>query len=255
VFAVGIVDLSVIDKNNFLDLNNIKEKQSFLNNNENLDAFLFPLNIQSDDYKNFFEEIEKKYKKSFVYIVKKGESLYQISKKFDVSLKDLLSYNGLSEKSIIKEGDKIYIPGIKPQAIIEKGQIAKRKNKVEFVVALKDIDNFVIPVSGLNWKEKHGVNGTDIASPCGSEVYASQDGIVIESSDGWNGGYGNYIIIQHKNNVLTVYGHLSLRLVEKGDEVKKGQLIGYVGNTGYTIGPTGCHLHFELRGGLNPLLK
>jgi murein DD-endopeptidase MepM/ murein hydrolase activator NlpD len=39
------------------------------------------------------------------------------------------------------------------------------------------------------------------------------------------------------------------------DEVEKGELIGYVGNTGYTLGPTGCHLHFEVRGGQNPLLK
>jgi murein DD-endopeptidase MepM/ murein hydrolase activator NlpD len=46
-----------------------------------------------------------------------------------------------------------------------------------------------------------------------------------------------------------------LRLVEVGNEVEKGELIGYVGNTGYTLGPTGCHLHFEVRGGQNPLLK
>jgi murein DD-endopeptidase MepM/ murein hydrolase activator NlpD len=86
-------------------------------------------------------------------------------------------------------------------------------------------------------------------------VYAANSGTVVESSDGWNGGYGNYIIIKHSNGSYSLYGHLSLRLVSIGDTVDKGELIGYVGNTGYTVGPTGCHLHFEIRGASNPLLK
>ena len=214
--------------------------------------FLFPLKLDQESLKNMTEEKEKKNNSGWKYVVKKGETLWQISKKFKVSMKDLLYYNDLTENSIIKAGDKIVIYGIKPQAIIA-GPIKQFTGK--FVSALKEISNFVVPVSGFNWGRKHGVNGTDIAAPCSSEVYAAQGGIVVESSDGWNNGYGNYIIIRHQNGSYSLYGHLSLRIVEIGDEVKKGELIGYVGNTGYTLGPTGCHLHFEVRGETNPLLK
>jgi murein DD-endopeptidase MepM/ murein hydrolase activator NlpD len=224
--------------------------------------FLFPLNLDQESLKKMIEEkenskkmVEEKEKKKssgWQYVVKKGETLWQISKKFKVPLEDLLYYNGLSENSIIKAGDKIVIPGVKPQAIIA-GPVKKFAGK--FVSALQEIGNFIVPTSGFNWGKKHSFNGTDISAPCGSEVYAAQSGVVVESSDGWNSGYGNYIIIRHGNGSYSLYGHLSLRLVEVGNEVEKGELIGYVGNTGYTLGPTGCHLHFEVRGGQNPLLK
>ncbi len=224
--------------------------------------FLFPLKLDQESLKKMIEEkenskkmVEEKEKKKssgWQYVVKKGETLWQISKKFKVPLEDLLYYNGLSENSIIKAGDKIVIPGVKPQAIIG-GPVKKFAGK--FVSALQEIGNFIVPVSGFNWGKKHSFNGTDISAPCGSEVYAAQSGVVVESSDGWNSGYGNYIIIRHRNGSYSLYGHLSLRLVEVGNEVEKGELIGYVGNTGYTLGPTGCHLHFEVRGGQNPLLK
>jgi LysM repeat protein len=225
--------------------------------------FLFPLNLDQESFKKMIEEKEKFLKKmieekekkknsGWQYVVKKGETLRQISKKFKVPLSDLLSYNGMSENSIVKAGDKIVIPGVKPEGTFT---VPPKKFAGKFVSALEEIGDFIIPTSGLNWGKKHSFNGTDIAAPCGSEVYASQSGVVVESSDGWNGGYGNYIIIRHQNGSYTLYGHLSLRIVEIGDKVEKGELIGYVGNTGHTLGPTGCHLHFEVRGGQNPLLR
>jgi murein DD-endopeptidase MepM/ murein hydrolase activator NlpD len=214
--------------------------------------FLFPLSFDQETLKKMIDEKEKKKIAGWKYEIKKGETLWDISKKFKVPLKDLLYYNDLSENSIIKAGDKIVIPGVKPQAIIA-GPVKQFAGK--FVSALKEIGNFIIPASGFNWGKKHSFNGSDISAPCSSEVYAANSGVVVESSDGWNNGYGNYIIIRHQNGSYTLYGHLSLRLVEIGDEVAKGQLIGYVGNTGHTIGQTGCHLHFEVRGAPNPLLR
>lgn len=214
--------------------------------------FLFPLKLDNESLKKIIDEKEKKRSTSWQYVVKKGETLWEISRKFKVPLDDLLYYNNLTEKSVVKAGDKIVIPGVKPQAVITH---PVKQFAGKFVSALKGVGNFIIPTSGFNWGRKHGVNGTDIAAPCGSEVYAAQSGVVVESLDGWNSGYGNYIIIRHPNGIYTLYGHLSLRVVEIGDEVEKGELIGYVGNTGYTVGPTGCHLHFEVRGGSNPLLK
>ena len=61
---------------------------------------------------------------------------------------------------------------------------------------------------------------------------------------GCNGGYGNYVVIDHGNGLLTYYGHMSRAIVSAGTYVQQGQTIGYMGSTGYS---TGNHLHFEVR--------
>jgi len=80
--------------------------------------------------------------------------------------------------------------------------------------------------------------GVDLATPCGTPIYASGDGIV--SYSGWNGSYGNYIEINH-GQLSTGYGHQSKLVAKVGDHVSQGDLIGYVGSTGKS---TGCHVHF-----------
>jgi predicted chitinase len=90
----------------------------------------------------------------------------------------------------------------------------------------------------------HNHKGQDIAAPTGTKVKSVDDGVVVRSSPvDQGGGYGNFIIIKHKD-FYSAYGHLSKRDVNKGDTVKKGQLIGLVGSTGMSTGP---HLHFEIR--------
>lgn len=84
--------------------------------------------------------------------------------------------------------------------------------------------------------------GVDLACPTGTKVYAAQSGKVITA--GWYGGYGNAVVIYHGNNVSSVYGHNSSLAVSAGQTVKRGQLIAYVGSTGWS---TGSHLHFEVR--------
>ena len=85
-------------------------------------------------------------------------------------------------------------------------------------------------------------DGIDIAGlGCGSPVYAANSGTVIQA--GWYYGYGNCIQISHGNGIVSVYGHLNSVYVSTGQTVKKGQRIGAMGNTGYSIG---CHLHFQL---------
>ena len=83
--------------------------------------------------------------------------------------------------------------------------------------------------------------GIDIADNYGAPVYASASGYVQRA--GWYGGYGKYIKISHDYGYATAYGHLSSIEISAGDYVSKGQLIGYVGSTGYSTGP---HLHFEV---------
>ena len=83
--------------------------------------------------------------------------------------------------------------------------------------------------------------GIDIAANYGTPIYASAAGYVQRA--GWYGGYGKYIKISHDYGYATAYGHLSSIEISAGDYVSKGQIIGYVGSTGYSTGP---HLHFEV---------
>jgi murein DD-endopeptidase MepM/ murein hydrolase activator NlpD len=91
--------------------------------------------------------------------------------------------------------------------------------------------------------------GLDIAVPCGTPIKAAASGSVI--SAGWNsGGYGNMTLINHGNGLSSLYGHQSSIIVSSGQSVTQGQVIGYVGSTGKS---TGCHVHFEVRVGGNPV--
>lgn len=83
--------------------------------------------------------------------------------------------------------------------------------------------------------------GTDLAANHGDEILAFADGKVHAA--GTSDSYGNYIILSHEGNVKTLYAHMSSFEIAEGQEVKKGQLIGRVGQSGVTTGP---HLHFEL---------
>jgi septal ring factor EnvC (AmiA/AmiB activator) len=84
--------------------------------------------------------------------------------------------------------------------------------------------------------------GIDIGAPMGATITASAGGRVIYA--GWEGGYGNTIIIDHGGQTSTLYGHCSQIFVAEGQDVQRGQAIGAVGATGDATGP---HLHFEIR--------
>jgi murein DD-endopeptidase MepM/ murein hydrolase activator NlpD len=85
--------------------------------------------------------------------------------------------------------------------------------------------------------------GIDLAGPLGTPVYATADG-VVDRSEWNNGGYGNLIEITHGQGIQTRFGHLSQRLVQIGQRIHRGQLIGLMGSTGRS---TGSHLHYEVR--------
>ncbi len=107
----------------------------------------------------------------------------------------------------------------------------------------------------FNYRNIEFHSGVDVSCPRGSEVLAARDGKVIFT--GFEGGYGNLVVVQHECGYRSYYGHLSRPLVRPGDTVKRGAVVGLSGNTGRTTGP---HLHFEVRRGdvaVNPgiLLK
>jgi len=183
------------------------------------------------------------------YTVKKGDSLGKLAIKYKISASVIREYNDL-EKDTLKINEKIILPGAKEQIIIN--NVAKSGTKI---TDTGGSGFFMYPTVGWNWGEAHGIGGcaVDIANTCGTPIYASADGTVIDVRvSGYNAGYGLYIKIQHNNGTSTLYAHLSQILIANGQYVSRGQLIGKMGTTGKS---TGCHLHFEVKGAKNPFIK
>lgn len=118
--------------------------------------------------------------------------------------------------------------------------------------------NFVLPTIGHNFGKQHAHNGVDVATACGDLVYAADEGVIKEASmtGAWNGGYGNFVVVEHSGGLQTKYAHLKTvtkNMARVGDRVIPGDPIGFVGSTGES---TGCHLHFEVsEGAVNPLVQ
>ena len=91
--------------------------------------------------------------------------------------------------------------------------------------------------------------GMDFASPVGTEIYATGDGVVVRA-DADASGYGNHVRINHGYGYLTLYGHMSKINVRPGQKVHRGDVIGFVGNTGKSVGP---HLHYEVHKNGQPI--
>ncbi len=87
--------------------------------------------------------------------------------------------------------------------------------------------------------------GLDLRAYCGSKIFASADGKVVFAEKGKNGGFGNSVIIKHRDNTYTHYAHLDNIYVEKGNKVNAGETIALAGNTG--LPNIACHLHYEVR--------
>lgn len=99
--------------------------------------------------------------------------------------------------------------------------------------------------TGLRYVEAFNVStghrAIDYAAPMGTPIRAVGDGTIARAS--WNGSYGNFISIRHNGTYTTNYAHLSRYAVKSGQRVKQGDIIGYVGSTGFSTGP---HLHYEM---------
>lgn len=90
-------------------------------------------------------------------------------------------------------------------------------------------------------------NGLDFGAPIGTPILAAEDGRVVAAGNQdaycYKGAYGRFVVLDHSNNLTTLYGHMSRFVVAVGETIKRGQVIGYVGKTGYATGP---HLHFTV---------
>ncbi len=123
----------------------------------------------------------------------------------------------------------------------------KERNKTfEYFPTLLPVKGYITSRFGTRLHPIEGEEkfhtGVDIAAPYGSPVYATASGKVIRARK-TNSGKGNYVMIKHINNLITVYLHLSRISVKEGQFVKKGEIIGYIGASGLATGP---HLHYEV---------
>jgi len=182
------------------------------------------------------------------HTVAKGDTLGSIIKEYKADLDEVLSFNGLSENSTLSVGDELVIPH---GEVLHTHTHNSSSGSTLSVSSLANVGGYFIrPVSGIKTQGIHGHNAVDIAAPVGTPIVASASGtVIISRNSGWNGGYGNYIVIKHNNGTQTLYSHNSSNIVSTGEYVRQGQVIGYVGSTGRS---TGAHLHFEVRGAKNP---
>lgn len=102
---------------------------------------------------------------------------------------------------------------------------------------------------GLRWEGTDFHPGIDIANDFWTPIVATADGVVTDA--GWSyGGYGNMVDIDHGNGIMTRYAHAQAVTVSAGQSVKRGDVIAYMGSTGFSTGP---HLHYEVRVGGQPV--
>jgi murein DD-endopeptidase MepM/ murein hydrolase activator NlpD len=115
------------------------------------------------------------------------------------------------------------------------------KPKPTWVIPMKGAD--ITSCYGQRWGTLHA--GIDFAMPAGTPIRAAAAGTVVKAGDAGD-GYGNSVFVDHRNGYLTHYAHQSRLIVEVGQRVSVGQIIGYEGSTGDSTGP---HLHFEVHRG------
>ena len=179
------------------------------------------------------------------YEVKKGDTAKSVAKKYKSDAQDIIAYNSLPADGSLEDGITIIIPDAELAPV--PGAPARARGTGGPSLA----GYYMRPiVGGRKSQGLHGFNGVDLADSCGTPVYASAGGtVIVARSQGWNGGYGKYVVIAHSNGTQTVYGHLSLVNAGVGQFVAQGFQIGNIGSTGNS---TGCHVHFEIRGARNP---
>lgn len=187
-----------------------------------------------------------------LYTVKKGDTLARIANTYGVDLEKILSCNNLGNNLIV--GQKIVVPGAKK---INNTVAVSKPASTNYtgISVIKDLiknpgvkatgNKMAWPTVGtritqyFSWRH----NGVDIANKIGTPIYAADSGTVVIAQGGYNGGYGNTIVIDHGGGKKTRYGHASKLFVKVGDQVEKGENIAAMGSTGRSTGP---HLHFEV---------
>ena len=206
-----------------------------------------------------------------------GETVYSISRRYGLTPNQLAAANNMASIELIQVGQQLVIPGAgQPVNVaaqpavtpVVQQQVAPPSPQPQQVAVAAPTNNniapasitgtqFIWPIDGArNIVSNFGVkpggernDGINLAAQVGTQVRASEGGIVIYAGNGI-AGYGNLILIEHADNWVTAYAHTSQMLVGRDDVVQRGQVIALAGNTGSVSSP---QLHFELRRGTTPV--
>lgn len=181
-----------------------------------------------------------------VHIVRKGETLYSISRLYGVSPEAIVQTNGIRDPDRLEIGWRLRIP--RGDSISRLYQHSTSRTEARPASLVRPSKLLIWPISGtvvrkfsVDAKDPH--KGIDISAPEGSHVQAVEDGTVLFSGVGPE-GYGLMVIVEHDNRLVTVYAHNKANLVKVDQRVSKSQRIAYVGRSGNSTGP---YLHFEVR--------
>ncbi|PLS19676.1 hypothetical protein CVD28_04475 [Bacillus sp. M6-12] len=187
-------------------------------------------------------------------------SLKQNLRSIPVNTSAFIDEDTQEDKSL-KYGDTVTVVGFESnqyKVTLGVSSVLISKSAISFTEPPK---KFQSPVQQLNpritslpgWRtdpvygDRRHHGGVDVAIPTNTPIYATADGIVVQTHTGEtynNGaGYGNYVKLSHKDDITSVYAHLTSLVVKSGEQVKQGQLVGYSGSTGKSTGP---HLHFQM---------
>ncbi len=196
--------------------------------------------IRKQTYSRSGKGYGKTFARSKTHIVRKGETLSSIARRYRVSVSSLKKLNRIKDVRDIKIGTRLVIPGTSRKTRASSGRRGSApKTNIKFIWPLKKVR--VSSRFGIRSSKKH--DGIDLKARKGTTIMAAAGGSVIYS--GWGpSGYGRVVIIKHSRNAITVYAHNRRNLVRQGERVRRGQRIATVGDSGRT---TGYHLHFELR--------
>ncbi len=221
-----------------------------------------------------------------LHTVRRGQTLAKIAELYEIPQEAIVRQNHIRGGYIVA-GQQLIVPNAKPIGAISPEVAANEALRFADRLPQRDIRlrlnlpnakpvpvtpgsapviSAVITSTTLQWPcencqitQNFGPShyALDIQTRGSGPIFAAENGTVIRSATGWNGGYGSVIEIDHGNGLVTLYGHNRDLYVAVGDTVVRGQKIAWMGNTGLVHGPTGIHIHFEVRvNGVkkNPLL-
>jgi murein DD-endopeptidase MepM/ murein hydrolase activator NlpD len=202
-----------------------------------------------------------------LHTVTRGQTLNRIAELYSVPVTDISTQNKI-DGGFILAGQELIVPNGKP-IIARPAQVAlngKQPGKLvlpsspsrpapassgkPIAVSAGDTPGILrMPCDNCSYTQyfRPGHYAVDIQQRGGGPIFAVEAGTVIRADYGWEGGYGNVIEIDHGNGLVTLYAHNKELYVKKGDTVKRGQNISFMGNTGRVYGATGIHVHFEVR--------
>lgn len=236
----------------------VSEVQSIVNLNSDLTVSISELrNFQKD---LTLQSAFARQKQAELEVEKQNfEYRQQIAADQRAAKETLLNQTKVEERAYVEQLAQLNEQQKEIGAIIDEAEKILRANLNPDLIPIKRPGVLAYPLQGTIITQAFGAtefaktaykskthNGLDFGARIGTPVMAAEDGMVraVDNNDvnGWRKyQYGKYVVLDHTNNLSTLYGHLSRALVKAGDIVKQGEIIGYTGNTGYSTGP---HLHF-----------